>query len=177
MGKKIGLGLIAVIILFLGYVSTRDGKFNYERSGLINAPAEKIFPIISNFKMGELWSPYEKIDPNMRKTFMGNDGQVGSKMEFEGNSDAGSGSLEMMSVVPNESVEIKLIMTKPMHAENMIQYKLTPEGTGTRFTWSMAGDGGFLTKLMTVFIDCEKMIGGQFEKGINSLREVVEAQK
>jgi uncharacterized protein YndB with AHSA1/START domain len=177
MGKKIGLGLIAVIILFFGYVSTRSGKFNYERSGLINAPAEKIFPYISNLKMGELWSPYEKIDPTMKKTFTGEDGHVGSKMEFEGNSDAGSGNLEILGVVPNDSVEIKLIMTKPMHAENLIHYKLTPEGAGTRFTWAMEGDGGFMTKLMTLLIDCEKMIGGQFEQGINNLRQVVEAQK
>ena len=176
MSKKIGLAFLVVLVLFLGYVSTRQGTFYYERSGLINAPAEKIFPYLSNFKMGSQWSPYEKIDPNMKKTFTGNDGEVGSVMEFEGNSDAGSGKLEMLSIAPNQLVDIKLTMTKPIFAENLIQYKLTPEGQGTRFTWSMSGDGGFMTKLMTVFIDCEKMVGDQFNAGIANLKTIVEAQ-
>ena len=97
-------------------------------------------------------------------------------MEFEGNSDAGSGKLEMLSIAPNQLVDIKLTMTKPIFAENLIQYKLTPEGQGTRFTWSMSGDGGFMTKLMTVFIDCEKMVGDQFNAGIANLKTIVEAQ-
>lgn len=175
---KILIGIVAVLVVFLGYVSTREGQFNYSRSGVINAPAEKIFPYLSDFSKGGEWSPYEKIDPNMKKTITGAPAQVGHAMDFEGNSDAGSGRLEMLRVVPNELVEIKLIMTKPVHAENIVTYKLTPEaGGGTRFTWSMSGDGGFLTKLISVFIDCEKMIAGQFEVGINNLKTLIEAQK
>jgi len=177
MFKKISLGFLTVVVLFLGYVSTRNGKFNYERSGVINAPAEKIFPYLVDFRKGSLWSPYEKVDPNMKHNFIGPDAQVGSVMEFEGNNDAGSGKLELLKITPNESVEIKLTMTKPVHGENIIVYKLTPEGTGTRFSWAMSGDGGFLAKLMGVFIDCEKMIGGQFETGISNLKTVVENAK
>lgn len=164
-------------IIFLGYVATRSGKFRYERSGLIKAPASKIFPYISNFKRGEAWSPYEKVDPSMKKIFTGVDGQVGSIMEFEGNRDVGSGQLEMLKVVPNELVEIKLTMIKPISGENWVQYKLTTEGADTRFTWTMSGDGGFLSKLMTVLIDCEKMIGDQFSQGIENLKSVVESEK
>ena len=98
-------------------------------------------------------------------------------MEFEGNSDAGSGKLELLSLVPNQTVDIKLTMTKPFHAENLIQYSLTPEAQGTKFTWAMSGDGGFLGKLMTVVIDCEKMIGDQFNQGIANLKTVVESNK
>ncbi len=175
MVKKIGLSLLAVLILFLIYVSTRDGKFLYERSGVIEASAEKIFPYISNFKLGEQWSPYEKIDPNMKKTFKGPEGQVGSIMEFEGNKDAGSGQLEILNIVPNQLVEIRLTMTKPLYAQNLIQYKLTPENSGTRFSWSMSGDGGFMGKLISILIDCEKMVGDQFSAGIQNLKSVVEA--
>lgn len=177
MAKKIVLGIVAVLIIFLGYVSTREGKFKYERSGVINAPADKIFPYLSDFSKGGEWSPYEKIDPNMKKNITGAPATVGHAMDFEGNSDAGSGRLEIVSVSQNESVDIKLIMTKPMHAENIVTYRLTPEGTGTRFSWSMSGDGGFLTKLISVFIDCEKMIAGQFEQGIANLKALIEAQK
>ena len=173
MLKKIFLALVLILSAFLGYVSTKSGHFAYERNGVIQAPAAKIFPYISEFKKGILWSPYDQKDMNMKRVFIGTEGKVGSIMEFDGNSEAGSGKLEILKLIPNELVEIKLTMTKPLPAENIIQYKLTPEGTGTRFSWSMSGDGGFIGKLMTVLIDCEKMIGGDFEKGIQNLKAVV----
>lgn len=177
MWLKIGIAVVIILVVFIGYVSTRDGKFRYERSGVIKASAEQIFPYISNFRMGEQWSPYEKIDLNMKKTFAGNDGQVGSTMEFEGNSNVGSGKLEMLQIVPNESVQIRLTMLKPMHGVNIIDYKLTAEPEGTKFTWIMTGEGGFMSKLMNVLIDCEKMVGDQFSQGINNLKTVIESQK
>ncbi len=177
MIKKIGLGILIILIVFFAYVATRESKFRYERSGVIQASAEKIFPYISNLKMGGLWSPYEKVDPNMKKTFSGPDGQARSAMDFEGNREAGSGKLETLKVVPNEAVDIKLTMTKPFHAENLIEYRLVPEAEGTRFTWTMSGDGGFIGKFISVLIDCEKMVGEQFSEGIANLKAVVEAQK
>lgn len=177
MIKIVALGVLVLVVAFVAYVSTRESKFLYERSGVINAPIEKIFPYISNFKMGALWSPYEQVDPNMKKVFTGPDGQVGSMMEFDGNRDAGSGKLEMLKITPNEFVEIKLTMIKPIAAENIVHYKLTREGIGTRFSWSMSGDSGFLGKLVNVFIDCEKMIGDQMNKGIANLKTLVENQK
>lgn len=174
---KIVVGFIVILAVFLGYVSTREGKFHYERSDYIQAPADKIFPYISNFKMGGLWNPFEKKDPNMKKTYTGTDGQVGSVLEFDGNREAGSGTLEMLKIVPNELVVMKLTMTKPMKAENIIEYKLTPDAGVTRFTWSMSGDGGFMGKLVNVFIDCEKMIAGPMLQGIADLKTVVASQK
>ena len=98
-------------------------------------------------------------------------------MEFEGNQEAGSGYLEMLSLIPNTEAQMKLVMTKPMHAENLIIYKLTPEPTGgTRFTWSMSGDAGFMGKLVNVFIDCEKMITDEFEKSFENLKVVIAKQ-
>lgn len=176
MWKKVVIALVFLLGAFLLYVSTRESTFRYERSGVINASADKIFPYISNLKRGGEWSPYEQNDPNMKKVFSGEDGAVGSKMDFDGNAEAGSGSIEILKIVPNERVELKLIMTKPMHAENLIEYTLKPEGAGTRFVWTMSGDGGYMTKLISVFIDCEKMVAGEFEKGIANLKKVVEAK-
>jgi Polyketide cyclase / dehydrase and lipid transport len=168
--------IIAVLLVgFLGYVATRSGRFKYERSGVINASAEAIFPYLCRFSLGSRWSPYDKIDPNMKKTFYREDGEVGSIMEFQGNSQAGSGKLELLKSVPNQSVEIKLTMLKPFQAENLVQYNLTPEGAGTKFTWAMSGDGGYMSKLMTVLIDCDKMIGDQFSEGIANLKNVIES--
>lgn len=176
MLKKITLGLLAIAVVFLSYVATRESKFHYERSGIINASKEKIYPYISNLRLGSQWSPYEKMAPEMKKNFTGEDGKVGSKMDFE-SKEAGSGSVEITGLNPNESVDIKLIMTAPLKGENIIQYKLTPEGENTRFTWAMSGDGGFIGKLISVLIDCEKMVGGQFSDGIQNLKTLVESQK
>lgn len=168
----------ALLALFLGYVAiTKSGKFHYERSGVINAKPETIYPYLSKFTLGGEWSPYEKIDPNMKKYLGGVDGEVGSTMAFEGNSKAGSGKLELLSKIPNQEVQIRLIMTKPFKADNLVIYRLTPEDEGTRFTWSMSGDGGFMTKIMVTLIDCEKMISDQFSEGIQNLKTVIEAKK
>ncbi len=164
------------VLAFLTYVITRPAQFRYERSDIIVAPPEKVFPYLSHFKLGEQWSPYEKIDPKMRKTFSGTDGQEGAVMEFDGNKEAGSGKLEMLKILPNQSVDIRLTMLKPFYAENLVQYKLTTEPAGTRFTWTMSGQNGFLGKLISVIIDCDKMIAGQFSKGISNLKTVIESQ-
>ncbi len=95
-------------------------------------------------------------------------------MEFD-SKEAGSGSLEILNTVPNGTVELRLHMTQPMEAINIVTYTLTPEGSGTRFTWAMSGDVNFLGKLVGVVIDCEKMVGDQFSQGIENLKAVVEA--
>ena len=173
---KISIALVVIIAGFLAYVSTRDGHFRIERSQVIKAPASKIFPYISQLKLSHEWSPYEKKDPNMKKNFSGIDGQPGSKMVFEGNKDAGSGIMEILKIMPDEAVDLKLTMTAPFHAENTVFYLLTPETEGTRFTWAMEGDGGFMGKLMSTLMDIDKMVGADFEKGIDNLKQLVESK-
>lgn len=177
MFKFVALGILGVLVLFCVFISTREGKFRYERSGVIKAPPEKIFPYLVDFKKGSEWSPYEKIDSNMKKQFSGPELQVGSVMEFQGNRDAGSGKLEILKIVPNESVEIRLTMIEPFKGENLVVYSLTPQADGTLFTWTMSGEGGFISKLLNFFVDCEKMVADQFTVGINNLKEVIESQK
>lgn len=171
---KIAIGVGIALVLFLAFVATREGYFRYERSGVIKAPAEKVFPYISQFKLGHQWSPYEK-GVEMPKTFGGTDGAVGAWMEF-GPSKSGSGRLEVLEVIPNELVKMQLHMTAPFEAKNIVTYKLAREEAGTKFTWSMEGDGGFLGKLMSVLIDCEKMVGGQMSEGINNLKSLIEGK-
>ncbi len=173
---KVGIGAAVVILGFLIFISTRADRFHYERSGLINAAPEKIYPYLSDLNKGGLWSPFEQVDPNLKKTFSGPGNQVGSIMEFEGNRDAGAGKVEILKLVPNEAVSLKLTMTKPFFAENAVEYKLIPEGSATRFSWSMEGQNGFLGKFIGVIIDCEAMIGNQFTKGIENLKNVVEKE-
>lgn len=175
MLKKIALSVVVILAVFLGYVATREGKFHYERSGFINAAPAEVHPYISNLRLGSEWSPFEKKDPNMKKTYNGTDGTVGSSMDFEGNKDVGAGRIEITSINP-DSVELRLTMTKPMVAENKIIYKLMSVEQGTVFTWVMEGDGGFMGKLISVFIDCEKMIGEDFSAGIKNLKTLIESK-
>lgn len=168
MKTKIVLSALGLVAVFLGYVSTREGKFKYSVTRDIQAPVDEVYPYVSDLKRASQWSPFEKADPNMKKEY------TETKLTFAGNSEVGAGSVEIIKAVPNAMVELKLIMTAPIKAENMIEYRLAPIEGGTRFTWSMSGDGGFMGKLMSVFIDCEKMMTEQFIKGIEDLKVIVE---
>ena len=174
--KKILAALALLLIGFVVYVQTRPAEFRYERSGIIQASPEVIFPYLNQFKLGNEWSPYSKKDPNMQFVFSGPEAGAGSKMEFKGNRDVGSGELEILKSETNASVELRLTMKEPIAGENTVFYTLTPEGTGTRFTWAMSGKGGFISKLMTVLIDCEKMVAGDFEVGIQNLKTLIESK-
>lgn len=169
MLKKILIGVLVLVVAFFGYVATRNSYFKYETSGIIPAPPEKVFPYVSDLRMGEKWSPYEK-GKEIQKEFVGPSDQVGGKYIFKGDSSTGSGHLEITKLVPNQMVEIHLVMTEPLPADNMITYQLEAVPEGTKFTWSMAGDGGFIGKLMSVLIDCEKMMTDQFKVGIANLQ-------
>lgn len=168
----IGVGLIGLI----AFIQTRPDHFRYERSGVIQAPPDAIFPYLSNFKLGMEWSPYEKKDPNMKRSFSGPTEGVGQIEDFDGNNEAGSGRLEMLKVTPNQSAQVRLTMTKPVAADNLIDYTLTPEGTGTRFSWAMSGDINFFGKIINLLIDCEKMVTADFDVGIQNLKKVVESK-
>ncbi|MFL5808973.1 MAG: SRPBCC family protein [Flavisolibacter sp.] len=177
MWKKIALSVVVIIAGFLGYVSTREGKFHYERSGYINASQSENLPNLSNLRLGSERSPYEAKDKAMKKTYSGTDGAVGSALDFEGNSDVGAGRVEVIAIHPDNSVELRLTMTKPMVVENKIIYKLMQVEQGSVFTWVMEGDSGFMGKLFCIFIDCDKMMGDDFAKGISNLKTIIEGKK
>ncbi len=174
--KLVLIGTLSTLVLFLAYISTRESRFRYERNGFIQAPVEPVFALVSSFKNGQKWNPFAQKDPNMKVSFRGEEGKPGFAMDFEGNREAGAGTLELLKLEPNQAVDIRLTMTKPFKAVNLIEYRLKPEANGTRFSWAMSGDGGFMGKLLNVFIDCEKMIAGEFEKGIENLKKISESK-
>ncbi|MES2526635.1 MAG: SRPBCC family protein [Bdellovibrionota bacterium] len=168
MIRKIALSVSGVLVVFLLYVSTRESKFDYSVTRQMKAPVETVFPYLSQIRLGSEWSPFEKADPNMKKDYDGN------RLMFEGNREVGAGSVEITKVVPNQQVDLILKMTEPFKAENQIYYTVKPVDGGTQFTWRMTGDGGFIMKLMSIFMDCEKMITDQFNKGMDNLQQIVE---
>lgn len=163
-----------LLVGFLFYVSRKPASFHYSASALFKAPPEKLFPYLSQLKKGGEWSPYERRDASMKKVFTGTDGAVGSKLDFDGNKNVGAGSVEILGLVPNRETKLRLFMTRPMKADHLIYYRLEPVGNETRFTWSMEGENGFLGKLFTTIIDCDRMMKKDMNEGFENLRKLVE---
>lgn len=175
MLKKILLVLVVLIAGFLAYVATRPDEFRVERSTTVAAPASAIYPQIANFRAWEAWSPWEKLDPAMKREFGGADGEVGSTYSWSGNSDVGSGKMTLVEAVAPSKVGIRLEFVEPFASTSSAVFALAPEGDGTRVTWTMDGEHNFMSKAMCVFMDMDKMVGGDFEKGLASLKTVGEA--
>jgi hypothetical protein len=147
--------------------------FRIARSATIAAPPERIAPHIQDFHAWERWSPYEKLDPQMKKTFSGADRGVGASYAWEGHSKAGAGTMTITGATP-QKITLALQFTKPMRSENTAEFTLEPDGSGTRVTWTMIGPKNLLMKVMGVFVNMDKMIGQAFEEGLGKLKELVE---
>lgn len=176
MIKKILIAVAVLLVVFIVYVILKPNAFRYESSIDIKADPSEIFPYISHLERAKEWSPYEKADPDMQRVFSGEDGKQGAKMEFSGDSNVGSGSIEILRVRPYHFVDLRLQMTKPMQSTSHIQYRLEKIDDGTRFIWSMVGENQFLFKLMGVFFDFEEMVEKKFQEGQKTLKELVESR-
>jgi uncharacterized protein YndB with AHSA1/START domain len=174
MVKKILLGLLAVVVLFLIVVALQPGEFKVTRSATMNAPAELVFNQVNDFHKWQKWSPWEKLDPEMKKTIDGPDAGVGAKYAWSGNKEVGEGRMEITESKPSELILIKLDFIKPMQSTNMTEFTFKPEGDQTKVTWTMSGKNDFLGKAFCLFMNMDKMIGGDFEKGLEAMKKEVE---
>ena len=178
MVKQIALGGIVAVGLavatVLGLAATKPDTFRIERSVSIQAPAEKIYPLITNFRAWDSWSPFEKLDPQMKKTYSGAETGKGAKYAWSGDGHAGEGHMEITEAVAPSKVTLALAFTKPMEALNTTEFTLAPEGQATKVTWAMNGPQPFISKVMCVFMDMDKMIGPDFEAGLASMKAIAE---
>ena len=164
---------LLVVALFV-FISVRPDSFRLERSTSITAAPEAVFVLINNFHEWSKWSPWDKIDPELKRTFSGPASGVGAVYEWAGNNKAGSGRMEITGSVPNAKITIKLDFLKPFEAHNTAEFTLVREGSATRVTWAMFGPNNFMAKLMQTFISMDKMVGGDFEKGLTSMKAAAE---
>lgn len=174
MLKKVALIVVIAIVAFLAYCATKPDTFRIERSITINAPAEKIFPYINNLHDFGSWSPYEKKDPAMKRSYAGPDSGKGAIYAWEGNDEIGQGQMEITNATEPNNVTISLDFTKPFKAHNTVEFNLQPKGESTDVTWSLAGRNEFMCKVMQTFMDMDKMCGKDFEEGLNSLKQLAE---
>jgi len=167
--------LAIVAALILGFAASKPNSFRIERAITIKAPASKIYAVVNDLKKGELWSPWETIDPDMNRTYSANTVGVGATYSWDGDKNIGAGRQEILESLTNSKVKIKLDFFKPFKANNFAEFILVPQGDSTHVTWAMYGPQPFMGKLMSVFINCgNKFVGPQFEKGLVSLKAITE---
>lgn len=147
--------------------------FRLERSILISASPEAIFPRIDNFHAWADWSPYETMDAHLDKTYSGPDSGKGAAYAWVGKK-AGSGSMEITSSSPSSKIVIRLDFTKPFTAHNTAEFTLEPQGAGTKVTWAMHGPNTLMSKVMGLFFSMDKMVGPQFDEGLANLKRLSE---
>ena len=168
----IAIGAAALLGGLFTYAATRPGTFRVERGATIQAPPEAIVPHITDFHRWGAWSPWEKLDPEMKRTFSGAESGPGAAYAWEGRK-AGAGRMEIREASPRRVV-IQLDFLKPFEAHNTAEFTLEPEGAATRVTWAMHGSNPFLFKLMGVFMNMGDVVGKDFAAGLASLRTLAE---
>jgi hypothetical protein len=170
--------LIVIAVAFaavLAYAASKPDTFLVRRSTSIAAPPEKIFPMIDDLRAQSAWSPFEK-DPDMKRIHSGAPRGKGAVYAWDGNRHVGAGHIAITDSMPPSKVVLLLDMIRPFKAHNTVEFTLDRIGAGTKVTWSMQGSQPFMAKLMGVFINCDKMVGSQFEEGLAKLKALAEGE-
>ncbi len=174
MFKKILIVVVVLVGAVLVYAATRPDTLHVQRATSIEAAPEKIFPLITDFRSWGSWSPYEKLDPAMKRTFSGAANGKGAVYQWEGNRQVGAGRMEITDVSPSSKVTIKLDFLEPFEGHNVAEFTLEPNGDSTNVMWAMHGPSLYIGKVMSIFIDMDNMIGRDFETGLANLKTIAE---
>ncbi len=166
----LAVAIAAVLIL----AATKPDRFSIRRATVINAPAEKVFPLIADFHEWRKWSPWEDRDPDLKRTYGGAERGKGAIYAWEGNKNVGSGRMEILEATSPSLVKIQLDFLKPFEAHNVAEFTMLPQGNATNLTWVMSGPAPFMSKVMQVFMSFDKMIGKDFEAGLAKIKSVSE---
>lgn len=170
------LGLVALaVVIIIVLASGKPDAFRIERNRLINAPAERIFAEVVDLARWANWSPWEKKDPAMRREMSAVTAGPGATYEWWGNKDVGHGKMTVLEATPHARIRIDLQFISPFEAHNEAAFTFTAEGTATRVNWAMTGKSNFIGKVMCLFFDMEKMVGPDFEAGLDALKARTEA--
>ena len=175
MIRIILIGLAAIIVLFVIFVASRPADYRVERSAIIAASPAVLFEQVNDHRKFTVWNPFMKLDPNVKNTFSGPESGVGAVCSWDGNSDIGAGSATIIESKPGELVRERMDWKRPMEGVATVDFTFKREGDKTVVTWALYGKNGFMGKLFSVFMDCDKMCGPQFEQGLADLGRIVTA--
>jgi uncharacterized protein YndB with AHSA1/START domain len=173
------VGIVALVLLVavaavLIYAATKPDTFRIQRAMSVNAPPEKVFALINDFRRWTVWSPWEKMDPALQRTYSGTASGQGAVYAWEGNRKVGAGRMEITDAPSPSKVTIKLDFLRPFEAHNVAEFTLEPKGDATTVTWAMHGPNLFVGKVMSIFVDMDRMIGKDFETGLANLKAAAE---
>ncbi|HYV35169.1 MAG TPA: SRPBCC family protein [Gemmataceae bacterium] len=180
MGKKILIVLmvlVAILVVFSAVVAMQPADFRVVRSATISAPQADVFAQVNDFHKWEAWSPWLKLDPNATYTYEGPQAGTGAIFKWSGNSDAGEGMMKITESKPSDLIKIKLDFVRPFESTCNQEFTFKPEGNQTAVTWTMTGQNNFIGKVFCLFMNMDKTVGGDFEKGLANMKSVVEAKK
>lgn len=172
--KKVLVVLVVVVIAVSGFIASRPDTFTVARSSTVAASPEVAYAQIADFHKWDAWSPWAHKDPSMKTTYGGAPGAVGSTYAWEGNDDVGSGKMTITEVKAPNELHIKLEFLKPFASTNTTVFTFKPNGANTDVSWTMTGNNNFVAKAFGVFMDMDKMVGGDFEKGLAGIKQVSE---
>lgn len=168
-------GVLALGLLgLLAYAATLPDRFRIERSAVIQAPPEKVFGLVDDLRKWTAWSPWENVDPALKRSYSGAANGRGAAYGWEGNRDVGTGRMEITESAPGARIVLKLDFLEPFEAHNTAEFTFTPSGGGTAVSWAMYGPSPYLSKLMGLVFNMDKMVGGQFAQGLANLKSVAE---
>lgn len=174
MLKKILLGILAALAVFAVVVALQPAHFRVGRSTTISAPVPVVFARVNDLHQWDDWSPWAKLDPQMKATHTGAPAGKGAVYTWAGNAKVGEGRMTITESRPNELVRINLEFIKPFAASNTTDFTFKSDAGQTTVTWTMAGENNFFGKAMCLFVSMDKMVGGDFEKGLVALKSVAE---
>jgi hypothetical protein len=175
MIKIIAVAVVLVVAAVLILAATRPDTFRVQRSASIQAPPDKVFPLINDLRRFSAWSPYEKKDPNMVRAYSGPAAGPGATYAFSGNKDAGKGTIKITDATEASQVRMNLLMLEPIECDNKVEFTLEPKGDVTQVTWSLQGPVPYMAKIVHLFLDMDKMVGKDFEVGLENLKHLAEA--
>ena len=170
------LALAFIILLLFVVIAGQPGEFAVSRWTRISAPPEQVFPRVNELRNWEAWNPWGKLDPNYSITYDGPPAGVGASYAWTGNSKVGEGRNTVTASKPNDLVHFRLEFAKPMKATNIAEFTFQTDGAATVVTWTMSGKNNFAGKLFGLVVNCDNMIGGQFENGLAKMKSLVEAE-
>jgi len=169
------IALAVIVLVFLIIVAMQPAQYRIVRSATISAPASAVFAQVNDFHKWETWNPWGKIDPAMKQSYEGAPAGTGAIYTWTGNNEVGEGRMTLTESRPSELIRIKMEFFKPIAGNSIAEFTFKPEGDQTAVTWSMAGDKNFMAKAVHLFMNMDKMTGGQFEKGLAEMKSIVEA--
>ena len=171
---KFLIGLVVLVVILAIAIATRPKTFRVERSILVKAPADVVFPYINDFHLWSRWSPFEKLDPNLQRTFSGPDAGRGATYEWLGNREAGQGKMVIKESVPAQRLAIDLFFLKPFKSTSLAEFTFVPAASGTTVTWAMSGNNTTAGKAISLVMSMDKYLGTAFDEGLSNLKRVVE---